>query len=86
MSANTVTIKLDYPVQLADRVLTEVTMRRPVMRDVKKHNVGPNSGLAEDMAFMADICGLVPEELEEFDTADYEKLQTQLLRFRGLAK
>jgi len=83
-TARTVTIKLDFPVQLADRMLTELTMRRPVMRDMLKHKIGPHSGLAEDLALMADLCGLVTDELENFDTCDYEKLQAQLLRFRGV--
>ena len=30
----TATIKLDYPVQLADRELTEVTMHRPSMGEI----------------------------------------------------
>ncbi|WP_022656434.1 phage tail assembly protein [uncultured Desulfovibrio sp.] len=79
-----VNITLDFPVQLADRKLVEVTMRRPVMKDMLNHNVGPDSGLVEDMALIAALCGLVPEELEQFDTCDYERLQAQLLRFRGI--
>lgn len=78
-----VTIALDFPVQLADRKLTEITMRRPVMKDMLAHKVGANSGLKEDMALVAALCNLVPDELEQLDTCDYEKLQDQLLRFRG---
>jgi hypothetical protein len=79
-------IKLDFPVQLPDRLLSRVTMRRPVMRDMLKHKIGPEAGLEEDMAMNADLCGLTPADLEEFDVCDYEKLQAQLLRFRGVPK
>ena len=81
----TVIIPLMFPVQLADRRLTEVTIRRPVMRDLLKHPLGRDSGVAEDMAFMGALTGLVPEELEQLDVLDYEALQTQVLRFRGAA-
>ena len=79
----TVTIKLDFPVQLADHQLTEVTMRRPIMKDMLTHKIDGKSGLAEDMSLIAALCGLVREELESFDTCDYEKMQEQLFRFRG---
>ena len=82
----TKTITLEFPVQLADRQLTEVTIRRPIMRDMLKHKMDQHSGLAEEMALIADLSGLVREELELFDTHDYEKLQTQLIRFRESAE
>lgn len=78
-----VIIRLDFPVQLADKRLTEVTMRRPIMKDMIKH-VKNNMGLEEDMGLVADLCNLTISEIEMFDTCDYEKLQSQLLRFRGV--
>lgn len=82
----TKTITLDFPVQLADRKLSEVTIRRPIMRDMLKHKLDQASGLTGEMALIADLSGLVREELELFDTYDYEKLQAQLLRFRESAE
>lgn len=80
-----VTIPLQFPVQLAERRLTEVTVRRPVMRDLLRHPLGRDSGPAEDMDFMGALTGLVREELEQLDVLDYEALQQQVLRFRGAA-
>lgn len=80
-----VTIPLKFPVRLADRRLTEVTVRRPVMRDLLRHPLGRESGTAEDMDFMGALTGLVREELEQLDVVDYEALQWQVLRFRGAA-
>ena len=59
-----VTVALLFPVQLADRRLTEVTVRRPVMRDLLRHPLGQESGAAEDMAFMGELTGLPLEEQE----------------------
>ena len=80
-----VTIPLKFPVQLADRRLTEVTVRRPVMGDLLRHPLERESGTAEDMEFMGALTGLVREELERLDVVDYEALQWQVLRFRGAA-
>ena len=77
-------IILDFPVQLADRKVTEVTMRRPVMRDLIKHNITQKSDLRDDVNFIADLCNMTIEEMEYFDASDFEKLQAQLLRFRGV--
>ena len=77
-------IVLDFPVQLADRVLDKVTMRRPKMKDMLKFDLD-NVSIEESMKLVASLCGLVPDELEEMDSIDFDKLQKQLLRFRGVA-
>lgn len=76
-------IVLDFPVQLADRKLEKVTMRRPVMRDMLKNQSGAQMTLKDTVALIGDLCGLVPDEMELLDSIDFEKLQDQLLAFRG---
>lgn len=76
------TIVLEFPVQLADRTLTEVTMRRPTMKDLRQHRVkGPDDVDGEFRQFAA-LCGLRPEEMEGMDAADYSRLQDLYVRFR----
>ncbi len=82
-----VEITLDFPVQLADRVLDKVTMRRPTIGDLLNHNInGENYQLRDDIGFYAGLCGLVPDEIEQLDVMDYEKIQQQFFRFRGLSR
>lgn len=83
--AKTAAVKLDYPVQLADRLLTEIIIRRPSMGDLLDYPVGPETGLLEELALMAHLCGLHVDELRALDAEDYAALQEQLLRFRGLS-
>lgn len=47
--AKTSAVRLDYPVQLADRLLTEITIRRPSMGDLLDYPVGPETGLPEEL-------------------------------------
>ncbi|MCL2103283.1 MAG: phage tail assembly protein [Syntrophorhabdaceae bacterium] len=60
-------------VQLADRLLVEITMRRPTMRD------HPIKGL---MNLLGSLCGLRLEEIERMDMADYRKVTDAFDRFR----
>lgn len=79
-----VEIALDFPVQLADRKLEKVTIRRPVMRDFLKHKIDLDMNIEDAVKLLSDLCGIVPDELEMLDVCDFEKLQVQLLRFRGI--
>lgn len=76
------TIELDFPIQLADRQLSEVTMRRPRMADFLKHDKA-RSPLEKEFGMIADLCGLTGDDLEKMDCCDYEKLLEQLFLFRG---
>jgi hypothetical protein len=76
------TITLDYPAQLADRLLTEVTMRRPLMKDVRRFRVKGPEDVEGEIRQLAHLCGLRQEEMEEMDAADYSRLQDLYVRFR----
>jgi hypothetical protein len=76
------TLTLEFPIQLADRLLTEVTMRRPTMKDLRNHRIkGPDDTEGEFRQFAA-LCGLRPEEMEGMDAADYARFQNLYVRFR----
>lgn len=82
------TIVLDYPVQLADRLLTEVTMRRPTLHEEIKYS--PTStdimkAAEQEAQYFARLCGLSREEMGQMDLGDYDKVQAQYLFFRGRA-
>jgi hypothetical protein len=80
------TITLEYPIQLADRLLDEVTMRRPTMKDVRDLRVKGPEDVAGEMKLIAAVCGLRMEELEKMDAADYSRLQNLYVRFRTPAE
>lgn len=79
-----VEIDLEFPVERADHKLEKVTMRRPVMADMIKHQIGLDMTMQDSVNLIADLCGLVSDDIEKMDTCDFEKLQNQLLRFRGV--
>lgn len=80
-----VEITLDFPVQLADRLLERVTMRRPTVGDTLDYPVRDTSDMDGETKLYAKLCDLVPDELRLLDMADYGKLQKQFLLFRGIS-
>lgn len=81
--AKTVTITPDYPVQLSDRLLTEITMRRPTMGDVLDNPVKGELDFAGEMQLYAVLCDLRIEDMRGLDPVDYQKLQEQYALFRN---
>lgn len=82
----TATITLDYPIQLADRLLTEVTMRRPTLGILMEYPVNDARDYAGESKLYAALCGLNAEDLREMDAEDYSKLQLQFMNFRSATR
>lgn len=79
-------VPLNYPVQLADRRLDEVTMRRPNMGDLLDHEPKTPDDVASELALIGILCGLKPSEMRLLDATDYARLQDQYVRFRAVPK
>ena len=80
-----VTIQLEFPVELADRKLDAVSIRRPIMGDLEDFPVSVSTGLKEEMALVAHLCNLHAEGRRRMEAEDYDRLQKQLLQFRGIS-
>lgn len=79
----TAKITLRYPAQLSDRTLSSITMRRPTVGDMLDYPI-KNGGLDEEAALVAALIqGCALKTCSELDMEDYERLQDQLLTFRG---
>lgn len=80
------TITLNYPVQLADRTLDKITMRRPTLGEMLDFPINGGTDLAGEVALVAQLCGLREDDLRLLDAADYDQLQATLVRFRTKSK
>lgn len=83
MNNRSETIKLEFPIQLADRALEEVTMRRPTMSDLRKNPVKGPGDIEGEMKQIGALCDLRLEEIDQMDAADYGRLQDVYVRFRA---
>ena len=79
-----VKITLEFPIEVDGEIKTELTMRRPKVKDTldanKKH---PNDASATGMFILARLCNVTPEHIAELDEYDAGVIQAQYERFRG---
>lgn len=80
LDVNTV-VKLKYPVRLATgQMLEQVTLRRLRVSDL--HAVSHLTNEAEqELALFARMTGMIPEDLDCLDLADWKQLQETSRRF-----
>lgn len=82
------TIKLQYPVKLASgKVLAEINLRRPKVRDLKNAQKNTDAE-AQELALLASLTAekLTTEDLEELDLADYANIQQTFQAMVGSKK
>jgi len=74
MSQPTV-IQLKYPVTIKGKgEVTELSMRRPLVRDFRKATK-TGSDQEKEIKLFADLCSVAPDEIESLDMNDYLNLQ-----------
>ena len=67
---------LKYPVQLASgKALDRLTLRRAKVADLREASRGGASQEDQEVALLARLSGLLPEDVLELDLADYKALQ-----------
>ncbi len=68
-------ITLARPYTRQGNTLSELTMRRPKLKDHIVASKASDVELEGEAALFASLCGVTPEDLSEMDMADYKRLQ-----------
>lgn len=75
-------IELKHPVKLATgQQIAKITLRRPKVRDLKQAQRVSDKAEEQELALIAQLAGLTPEDIEELDLADYKAIAES---FRGM--
>lgn len=75
----TITLKVPFKNGLGETV-SEIKMRRGKVGDLRA--VGHiNNEVVQELALFARLTGLVPEDLDLMDTADYKQIQSTFRKF-----
>ncbi len=88
-SPKTKTLRLHYPVTVEDREISEVTITRPKVKDLKAMDaalVGIKDKLDQGIVMVSVLTGLPPEAIEELDAEDFTKLSEEVAGFFPQAK
>jgi len=77
-------VKLVRPIRVEERMITEVTIRRPKVRDlraIEKMRKPEGTELDQGIAMAAALCDLPPEAMDEMDAADFAAVSEVLSSF-----
>lgn len=76
------TVRLEYPFEFKGEHISEVTLRRPKMRDIKKSQTFKDD-LDKSLRMIADLAELDPKAVEELDPIDFGRLADVMGEFMG---
>ena len=71
----TKTIQLRYPVKADGATIEQLTMRRPLVKDLHAAQRAGAGAAETEVALFANLCEVTPETLDEMDLGDYRRLQ-----------
>ncbi|EIJ68064.1 phage tail assembly protein [Pasteurella bettyae] len=65
-------VALDFPIQDGEgKTITELKIRRPKAKDIRK--MKGNTDIEQSISLLSIVTGLVPEDLDELDIADFKR-------------
>lgn len=68
-------ISLNFPVSVGNEVVSELTMRRPKVRDQIAANHQTKDAAEQEITLFANLCEVTPDTIREMDMKDYRELQ-----------
>jgi hypothetical protein len=74
-------ITLEYPITVAGQQIAQVTLRRPKVKDITLARAASPDGGEVEQTLIANLIGLPPDAVAEFDLADYTRVQEGLMGF-----
>jgi len=69
-------ITLKHPLTVGGKTVDKLTMRRATVKDLRLAGRFGSDDEAKEIALLATLTGLVPEDLDGMDLADYKELQS----------
>ncbi|WP_265034250.1 MULTISPECIES: phage tail assembly protein [unclassified Wolbachia] len=79
-------IKLTEPIKIDGILVSEITLRRPKVRDRLAVERMSNNDAEKEVALIANLASISREAVEELDLADYSKIQAALQDFLSQQK
>lgn len=86
MAANTVTVPLSYPIEVDDKTVTSLSLRRPQVRDLIAAERQPGE-IGQEAALISACSGMPFEAVGRLDGVDYRRIvrEAELGFFSGAA-
>jgi hypothetical protein len=79
-------IKLSRPATIAGASVSELTMREPKVKDMRRARKGAPDDADQEIALFANLCEIAPSDIDELSLVDYKKIQEAFQGFTGSAE
>ncbi len=84
-------VTLEYPIKADGRIISEISLRRPKVKDQIVAEKAADNGPEREITILANLSGLTPNDIQELDVADYARVQEVFenflpAKFRTFAK
>ena len=76
------TIRLQYPVTVDGEDITEITLRRPKVADLKRAEKHKDN-FEKSIRIIADLAEISPQVVEELDASDFAAVTAKVGEFMG---
>ncbi|MEM6728838.1 MAG: phage tail assembly protein [Pseudomonadota bacterium] len=83
--AHTQTYTLKYPFTIQGEEVTELRIRRPKMRDIKKFE-GLTDDLEKSFVMLSDLAEITPAAVQELDPVDFSAATVMVAGFLGVSE
>lgn len=74
-------LTLEDPITLDGRTLTQLTVRKPKVRDIRLARKSSDAPEDIELRLLSNLCELPPEAIDELSFADYVRLQGKVADF-----
>ena len=81
---DTARVKLSHPLKAGDKIIAEVTIRRPKVRDLRALERAREPGMdqmEQSIAMAAALCDLPVETMDDMDAADFAAISEVITSF-----
>lgn len=68
-------VVLKYPFTSGGKKVEKLTLRRPTVKDLRTVGRFGESDEDKEIGLIATLAGLIPEDMDQMDAADYKALQ-----------
>jgi hypothetical protein len=79
-------IKLDHPIKIDGANVNELALRRPTVKDMRVARNSGKSDADQEIALIANLAMIRPDDVDALDIADFVKVQKALQSFFGLSE
>ncbi|PCJ13800.1 MAG: hypothetical protein COB04_16060 [Gammaproteobacteria bacterium] len=79
MKKTSVTIKLEYPIEYGEETISEIVLKRPKGKHLRK--LPAEMDMDDILLFAGELSDLTPAQIDELDAADITKIQEKISGF-----